>query len=124
MELLEPQLTDLEREQYEQKAAELAKECGVPKVYVSVQINRDNGNERIVSYIKEPNYMTKLHLMDKATALGSHQAGDEFREMCQIKEHSHPLTHSDHPEADKYKLGVVQRCLEIITMVLDEFKKK
>ena len=116
-------LSDQERAEIEAKCLELAKEKKVAKVHPYVAIRPEDG-ERIIAYVSEPNYQTKLHLMDKAVALGQHAAAEEYREMCLIREASHPLTYANTPDADPYKLGVVAKCLETITMVMDVFKKK
>ena len=120
---LSPTLTEQEREEIEKKAIELASKHNVSKVHYYVHVATDRGNERIVSYITEPNYMTKIALMDKARMLGPNMAAEELRVMCQLKEESHPLTYGESSDCDKYKLGVSQKCLGVIDIALDEIKK-
>lgn len=120
---LQPELTAEEIEQYEQTCQELATKYNTPKVHVCVQFKPET-NERIVSYVKEPNYETKLYLMDKSGELGMHMAGEELRKICQLRDESNSLTYGDAFECDKYKLGVAQFCLGIITIALNQFKKK
>lgn len=123
---LSPELSQEELQQFQEKCDELAKQHNVGQVHCCVQIRREDGsNERIVSYIKEPNYMTKLALMDKAAQLNAvMMASEELRLLCQIKEESHPLTYSENWQADKYKLGVTKFCAEIIELAQNEYTKK
>lgn len=119
------EITEDELQQYLDKCNELAKTHNVSQVHCCVQVKRDDGSmERIVSYIKEPSYMTKLALMDKAAQVGIMMAGEEFRLLCQLKDESHRLTYIEHHEADKYKLGVTRFCVDIIELVQDELGKK
>ena len=118
------EITEEERKQYEERCVELATKYNVPKVHVCVQVKDDELNTRVVSYFKEPNYMTKLGLMDKAGTVGIHMAADELRLICQLKEESDPLTYSEHFTSDVYKLGLAQYCIGIIELISDKFKKK
>ncbi len=117
------ELTEDELKQYETKAAELAKTHNVSKVHPVVQINPDT-LERTVCYIKEPNYMTKVLLMDKAVTLGVFAAGEKMRNICIIKEASDPITYGDHANSDEYKMGVVDYCITLIKRLTNQFKKK
>jgi hypothetical protein len=118
-----PTLSETEIAEYEAKAVELATKHNCAKVYVYIGIKPET-YERIVSYIKEPNYITKLALMDKASQNGVNMAAEELRMICQIREESHPLTYGEEYECDPYKLGVVQVCINTIGMVIDAYKKK
>jgi hypothetical protein len=115
-------ISDEERKSYEDKCIELATAHNVGKVHVCVQFKPET-NERIVSYIKEPNYVSKLALMGKASELDMYAAGEELRLIYQIKEESHPLTYGETYDCEPYKLGVVQHCLGVITIVTNRFKK-
>lgn len=122
------ELSDDEKKQIVEKCAELAKKYECADVHACVQL-RDGGgegksNERIISYLKEPNYITKLAIMDKAAVLGTTMAADELRTMCQLQEESHPLTYGNSAECDYYKLGVTRFCIDLITYAIDVFKKK
>ncbi len=120
---LSPTLTEQEREEIEKKAIELASKHNVSKVHYYVHVAHDRDNERIVAYVTEPNYLTKIALMDKARTIGLNMAADELRLICQLREESHPLTYGEHSECDKYKLGVSQMCIGVIDIALDMIKK-
>jgi hypothetical protein len=116
-------LSEEEKQEYEAKALELKEKYKCANVYTYIGIHPTT-LERIVSYIQEPNYMTKLALMDKAGQVGINMAGEELRMICQLKDESHPLTYGDTFESEPYKLGVVQLCITTITMIADAYKKK
>jgi hypothetical protein len=118
------ELTAEELTGYEEKCREIEAELKVSKVHCCVQLKQDGTNERIVSFIQDPNYTTKLALMDKASIVGSMMAAEELRLMCQVKEHSNSLTYGDASECDFYKLGVARFCMDIIVYATNQFKKK
>lgn len=117
------QLTDEELQQYEEKSAEIAKQLGVEKVHPVVFINPETA-ERAVCYLKEPDFQTKLAIMDKALILGVYQAGHELSQLCVIKEHSDAITYADIYAAEDFKMGVVDYCLTMIKRYQNQFKKK
>lgn len=124
-EVKSPTISEDEIVQYEAKCKELATKHGVSQVHCCIQLRTDDGsNDRIVSYIKEPNYVTKLALMDKAAVVGPMNAAEDFRNMCLIREESDRLADSDDERYDQYKLGVAQFCVEIITIAQSVYKKK
>lgn len=119
----EPKLTDEETKFYDDKCSELEKRESVSKVHVVVQM--DPGTfERKACYLTEPNYLTKIRVMDKATTSGVYTAADELREACVLKDVSDAITYSEAPESDRYKMGVVDYCLTMITRLQNQFKKK
>ena len=72
-EKLLPVISDEESQSYDAKCAELQTKYNASKVYCCVQF-REETNERIISYITEPNYTSKLVLMDKANDIGMHES--------------------------------------------------
>lgn len=118
-----PELTEEEIQMYADKAEALAKEKGVSKVHVVVQINPET-LERSACYLKEPNYPTKLAVLDKYVKLGIYLASDELREACVIREASDAITYGDSPECDRFKIGITDYCMGIITKLQNQFKKK
>lgn len=120
---LTAELTEVEAQMYGDKAKEIAKMKGFSQVHPVVQIDPTT-LERKVCYLSEPNYFTKLALMDKAVQLGPYMAGEEMRTTCLIKEESDPITYGDYPECDSYKMGVVDYCLTMVKRLQNQFKKK
>ena len=116
-------LSEEEIAEYQQKAEALANQKAVSKVHPVVQIDPDTLN-RHVCYLTEPNYHTKIRVMDKATTLGVYTAADELREACLIRDASDPITYGDSPECDRYKLGVTDYALTMVTRLQNQFKKK
>lgn len=123
MEALSEKLTPEEVAFIESECERIASELKCGKVHACVQIYKTKGNERVISYIQEPNYPTQLYLLDKAAELGAHQASENMRELCLIREASHALTYMDTVEASKFKVGVVRFCMNLIKVVNDELKK-
>lgn len=122
-EILSPTLTDEETLKYQAKADELAVKLSVSKVRVVVQIDPDTF-KRHVCYLREPNYLHQVRIMDKAAQLGPFSAADEARSILTIKEESDAITYGDGPECSKYKLGVVDECLKMVERINNQFKKK
>jgi hypothetical protein len=120
---LTQELTDAELKNFDDKCEALAKELSVSKVHAVVQIDPDT-LERAVCYLKEPNYLTKIRVMDKATTMGVYTAAEELREVSVVREHSDAITYSESPESDRYKLGIVDYCLGMVTRLQNQFKKK
>lgn len=120
---LTPELTNEELETYQIKADELAKREKVSKVHPVVLINPETF-ERIVAYISEPNYLTKIRVMDKMTTAGAWTASDELRQACTIIDVSDPLTYGEGPECDEFKMGLVKYCSEMVRIMQNQFKKK
>lgn len=120
---LTPELTEAEMSAFEKKAEELASIHRVSKVTPVVFIEPDT-LKRVVAYVKEPNYPTKVRVMDKMVTTGSYSAADELREACLIKEESDPLTYGEGPECDSPKLGVTTHMLSVVKVMQNQFKKK
>jgi len=116
-------LSQAEHDQYKQVAEGLEKQLSVSEVHVVVQIDPVS-LERKVCYLREPNYLTKIRVMDKATSLGVYTAAEELREISVIKEASDAITYGESPECDAYKLGIVDYCLGMVNRLQNQFKKK
>ena len=120
---LTSELTEDEVKFYSDNALAIAKKYGFTDVHPVVQINPDT-LERNVCYLQEPNYLTKLALMDKAVQLGPYMAGEELRQICTIKEESDSITYGEGPQCDRYKMGVIDYCLTMVKRLQNQFKKK
>lgn len=109
----------------EVKASEIAKEKGISKVHIFATINPDNG-QVVHAFLSEPNFATKLRTMDFMTRAGGgiFSAAEQLCEAVLIKDHSHPLTYGAGSECDKFKLGVITKCTELIEYTVDQYKKK
>lgn len=117
------ELTDAENQFYKEQSDLLATREGVSKVHPVVQIDPET-LDRKVCYLREPNYATKITVMDKAITIGVYKAADELREACLIKDASDAITYSDHSDSDRYKMGVTDYCMGMITRLQNQFKKK
>jgi hypothetical protein len=120
---LTKELSQDELDSYQLRSEEIAKELNVSKVHPVVFIN-PTSFERSVCYLSEPNFPTKLAIMDKALMLGVYQAGEELMRACVVKEHSDSVTYSEHPSSDEYRMGVIDYCLKMINRYQNQFKKK
>ena len=120
---LTPILTDDEQKHYQDIANTLAAAKAISKVHVVVQIEPET-LVRKVCYLTEPNYQTKISVMDKAVTIGVYRAAEELREISVIKESSDAITFGESSECDRYKLGVVDYCMGMVTRLQNQFKKK
>jgi len=116
-------LSQDELDNYQSRSEEIAKELNVSKVHPVVFINPTTF-ERSVCYLSEPNFQTKLAIMDKALMLGVYQAGEELMRACVVKDYSDSITYSEHPVSDEYRMGVIDYCLQMINRYQNQFKKK
>lgn len=121
---LSASLTPEELKYYEEKAEELARKYSVSKVHPVVQIDEENGYRRIVCYLKEPNYDTKLRVMDKMATVGIFSASNELREACTLREESDAISYGESHECDSSKMGVTEYCVTIVKRLNNQFKKK
>jgi hypothetical protein len=122
---LTDELSANEIKEYNTKADELAKKYGVSKVHVYVAIEPDT-KERIVGYLKEPNFTQKLFAMDKIATVGMFSAGNDLREALTLKGEgeSDPRTYNTTSDCDPYRLGMTGFCIPIIEVIQNSFKKK
>jgi hypothetical protein len=120
---LTPELSEAENAAYQEKAKSLSSSIeGNPKVHVVVQINKDT-LARSVCFLREPNYETKITIMDKQVQLGIYKGADLLREACTLKEASDPITYGESPECDSYKMGVTEYCIGMVKRLANQFKK-
>jgi len=108
---------------YKAKAKEIAERLGLSKVFPYIAIDEDT-DERVVGYLKEPNYLQKLYAMDKMAKTGIFLAGEELRPELTIKEESDERTYSESSSCDKYRLGMATECVTMIEAAQNSFKKK
>ena len=123
--VLTDELSEIEWQQYNDRAKELARKYNVSKVHIYVGIDKKT-KERIVGYLKEPNYIQKIMAMDKIATVGIFMASDELRQALTLKEpnESDYRTYDDSGLFDEYKLGMAGAATTILEVVKNSFKKK
>lgn len=104
------------------KAQALSEELKT-KVHPLVFIVEKEDNDPVVGYVKEPNRMVKLAVMDKFTS-GFYSACAQAMETILIKEHSDPRISSERPEDDNYYMGAVMAVSEMIQFAANQVDKK
>ncbi len=107
---------------YQLQADQLSAKYGA-KVTPVVFITPVTGN-RVAAYLKEPSYMIKIRIMDKAASTGMYSANDEMREICTLKEESDSITYGESPECDEYKLALTDACIKFMRRASDQWNKK
>lgn len=119
-------LTEAQRQEYEVKASEIAKQLGVSKVHPIVFVKPNSEPfEYVVAYLKEPNFQTKIYAKDKAYTHGMYVCANELLEQLIIKESSDAITYSSAPESDEYKLGICDYIISnLVTSFVNVYKKK
>lgn len=117
------QLSEQESAAYVKRAAELAEQHKCAKVHPVVFIHPQT-KVRSVAYLMEPNFQTKLAIMDKSLMLGVYQAGEELMRLSIIKEASDECMYNEHPQYDDYRMGVVDFCLTMVGRFQNQLKKK
>lgn len=91
-----------------------------PLVFV---IEKEEDDDPVIGYVKEPNRMVKLAVMDKFTS-GFYSACAQAMETILIKEHSDPRISSERPEDDNYYMGAVMAVSEMIKFAANQVDKK
>lgn len=111
----------LTTEEIQAKSDQLSKNLGV-KVNPLVFVEEESG-EQIIGYVKEPNRITKVRILDKAMS-SPMTAGSDLLDIILIKEESDPRISSENQDFDKYYLGAVMAAMGMIKYSQDTFKKK
>ncbi len=121
MENLTPTLTNDEVLASEQKAIEIAKEKGVPRVHPFIFIHQST-YRRIHAFLREPTLTEKVYALDNVSRVGMNTAALMLSEQLVIKEHTDQLVYGDTFECEPYKLGVMQGVIErIIEVYVDQY---
>jgi len=111
----------LSNEQIEAKARQLSEVHGC-EVHPLVFIEPDT-QEQVVGYIKEPNRLVKMRVLDKGLQ-SPITAASELLEVVLLKEESDERIYSERQEHDKIYLGAVMACYDTIKVSVNQFKKK
>lgn len=106
----------------ENKAESLSKQYNARVIPV---ILRDEENEGgwVVGYMKEPNRITKLRMLDKSMQ-GMITAAAELFEAVLLKDVSDARLYSDMAQHDKYYIGASLAANNFVQTSVDQFKKK
>ena len=107
-------------EKAQAKALELEKALKVYKVHPL--IFKEPSGEEIVGFIKEPERLTKIRMLDKSM-IGSISAAAECYDIILIKEASDPRMYSEAPEHDAIYIGAVMAAYDLIKYKTNTFKK-
>lgn len=80
-------------------------------------------DEQVIGFIKEPPRFVKLRVMDKAMNAPMTSAA-EVVDGYLLKSDSDIRIYDEKPENDKYYLGAVWEAYNLISMSINQFKKK
>lgn len=116
----EKQLKDAQ-DAAKQMAEKLSAEMNTKVIPLVFRVEEDK--EPVVGYIKEPNRMVKLAVMDKY-ASGFYSACAQVLPTILIKEHSDPRLSSELSKDDLYFMGAVYAVSELIQFASNQVGKK
>ena len=83
----------------------------------------DGESETVIGFIKEPPRFVKLRVMDKAMNAPMTSAS-EVVDSYLLKDVSDKRIFDENPDNDKYYLGAVWEAYNMISMSINQFKKK
>jgi hypothetical protein len=109
------------QEEIELKVQELSAKHGA--VIHPIVFKIEDSEDTIVGFIKEPPRFVKLRVMDKGLT-SPVTAASEVVDGYLIKEESDPRIYSEAPENDKYYLGATLEAYNLVTLAVNQFKKK
>lgn len=107
---------------YQAKALEIEKALGIYKVHPLIFKDEETG-EDIIGYLKEPDRIVKLRVLDKSM-MSPVTAAAELMEIILIKEYSDPRFSSERPQDDRIYLGATMAAFDLIKYSVNTFKKK
>lgn len=120
------ELTKEEKEAlFNQQISDKADELTVTyKVKVHPIVFRETlDSEPIVGYMKEPSRQAKLAVMDKSM-INPFSASCEIVDNFMINDESDRRIWDEKPENDKYYIGACKVAFDMVTMSINQFKKK
>lgn len=109
------------QEEIQQKAEDLSVKHG-GKVHPIIFLIPES-DEKIIGFMQEPPRFVKLRVMDKGLTTPV-TAASEIVDAYLIKEESDPRIWSEDQSNDKYYLGACWEAYNIVTMAINQFKKK
>jgi hypothetical protein len=94
------------------------------KVHAFVFKGDKSEDDFVVGYIKEPPRLVKQRAMDKTLMGQGFSVGAEIIQACILKEETDPRILSELSENDRYALGAENFATELVSVSLDQLKKK
>jgi hypothetical protein len=83
----------------------------------------EGSDDQIIGYIQEPPRFVKLRVMDKGLT-SPISAASEVVDAYLIKEESDARIYSEAAENDKYYIGATLEAYNLVTLAVNQFKKK
>lgn len=117
---------ELLQEKMSARAAEISQRLGGTPVtpFVFYDPADKEKTDPVIGYLKDPDLLVKIRVLDKSSALGDFAGSYEMLQLCLVTEDSDPrissTKHSDH----KYVLGACFEAQQMIQIALSQFKKK
>jgi hypothetical protein len=110
-------------EEIEAKKMDLEKQHGVEVHPIVFLVEGAEKEDQVVGFIKEPPFLVKLRVMDKAL-ISPISSAAELLEISLIKEASDSRIYDESPKNDKIRLGAVMAAYGLIKYQVDVYKKK
>jgi hypothetical protein len=104
------------------KAAEISARLGV-KVHPLIFRDEETSTD-VIGFMREPNRVTKLRVLDKSITVGVFSASAELYDAVIIKEESDSRLFSELSSDDKLVLGATMAAYDLIKTSVNQFKKK
>ena len=108
-------------EEIQLKADELSQKHG-SEVYPLVFMV-EGSEEQVIGFLKEPPRFVKLRVMDKGLT-SPISAASEVVDAYLIKEESDARIYSEDSKSDKYYIGATLEAYNMVTLAVNQFKKK
>jgi len=103
------------------KAKELSAKHGA--VVHPIVFKVEGSDDEVIGFMKEPPRFVKLRVMDKGLT-SPITAASEVVDAYLIKEESDSRIYNESPENDKYYLGATLEAYNLVTLAVNQFKKK
>ena len=111
-----------DKTEYQQKAEELTKQLG-SKVHAIV-FAIPGSDDKIVGYVKEPDFITKLRWTDAYFAGSGYTMGNNLYDALLVKDQTDVrLYDTGNPDNQKYVMGGIKYLTDLVQIALPEIKK-
>jgi hypothetical protein len=104
-----------------EKAEALTKREGA-KVHPILFFHKGNEADPVIGYVREPNRLAKVRILDKGDQMGNYSSAVEMLEMCLLPESDSRILNPA-PEYDELYLGAALACQRLITFSINQIKK-